>query len=323
MSRPPAAPGAVPAARGDVAAGVSRPAALVLLVLVSVVWGAHWSVVKVGLRTMPPLTYATLRVGSGLVVVLVLLAVQGRLRPPPRADLPVVASVGLVQIALGIVVMNLGLTVVTAGRASVLVYSMPIWVALLLLVRGRGRPRTAELVGLVVGSVGLGLLGAPALARAGAGEALGVAVLLLGAVTWAWATIHVREHRWTASTWELQPWQLLVGLVPLSVVALVVEQGRGIAWDTTTVLVLLYSGPLATAFGFWAILTVTRVLGPLAAGVGFLAVPVVGLITGWLVLGERLGAIDAAASALVLVGIAATSLGEDAVPSDAAGATHP
>jgi drug/metabolite transporter (DMT)-like permease len=175
----------------------------------------------------------------------------------------------------------------------------------------------------VVGSVGLGLLGAPALARAGAGEALGVAVLLLGAVTWAWATIHVREHRWTASTWELQPWQLLVGLVPLSVVALVVEQGRGIAWDTTTVLVLLYSGPLATAFGFWAILTVTRVLGPLAAGVGFLAVPVVGLITGWLVLGERLGAIDAAASALVLVGIAATSLGEDAVPSDAAGATHP
>lgn len=323
MSGPRGGTAAGPVLGAPVGAGVSRPAALVLLVLVSLVWGAHWSVVKVGLRTMPPLTYAALRVGTGLVVVVVLLALQRRLRLPPRADLPVVLSVGLVQIALGIVVMNVGLTVVSAGRASVLVYSMPIWVAALLLMRGRGRPRTAELVGLALGATGVALLGAPALARAGAGEALGVGALLLGAVTWAWATIHVREHRWTRPTWELQPWQLAVGLVPIALAAVVLEHDRAIVWDVTTVLALLYSGPLATAFGFWAILTVTRVLGPLAAGIGFLAVPVVGLLTGWLALGERLGAIDVAASTLVLVGIAAATLRTDPVPSVTAGTGAP
>lgn len=283
---------------------MSRPAALVLLVVVSVVWGAHWAVVKIGLRTMPPLTYGALRVATGLLVVAGLLALQGRLRLPPRADLPVILSVGLFTVGLFIVGMNIGLTVVNAGRASVIGYSMPVWAALLLMMRGRSRPRLPELLGLLTGGAGLVLLAAPALTRTGIDEAFGVAALLLGALTWAWATIHVREHRWTTSTWELQPWQLLVGFVPIAIAALVFERGRGIEWDVTTVLVLLYSGPLATAFGFWAIVTVTRVLGPLAAGVGFLAVPVVGLVTGWLVLGERLGPIDVAASALVLVGIA-------------------
>ena len=36
----------------------SRKAALVLLALLSLVWGVHWVVVKEGLRYFPPLTYA-------------------------------------------------------------------------------------------------------------------------------------------------------------------------------------------------------------------------------------------------------------------------
>ena len=73
-------------------------------------------------------------------------------------------------------------------------------------------------------------------------------------------------------------------------------------------LILLYSGPLATAFANWASQSITRSLGPLTSAMGFLATPVVGLVAGALILGESLGLIDIVGFALVLGGIAAASL---------------
>ena len=64
-------------------------------------------------------------------------------------------SVGLAQIAAGVLLMTLALQVVPAGRSSVLVYTMPLWVALLLAVFFGIRPRRNELVGLVMGIGGL------------------------------------------------------------------------------------------------------------------------------------------------------------------------
>ena len=46
-------------------------------------------------------------VGTGLVTVVALLGVQGRLRLPPRPDLSIVASVCRVQVAGGILIMSL------------------------------------------------------------------------------------------------------------------------------------------------------------------------------------------------------------------------
>jgi drug/metabolite transporter (DMT)-like permease len=86
------------------------------------------------------------------------------------------------------------------------------------------------------------------------------------------------------------------------------EAVEEIRWEPITVLILLYRGPLATAFANWASQSVTRSLGPLASGNGFLAVPVVGLINGAVFLHETLGPIDLAGFVLVLAGIAVTTL---------------
>lgn len=288
----------------------SRAAGLVLLVLLSLVWGAHWAIVKVGLGYMPPFTYAALRVGAGLATIVVLMAAQGRLTLPARRDVPVIISVGLGQVAFGVLVMNVALQVVPAGRSSVLVYSMPLWVAVLLAVGLGIRPRRREVIGLVLGLAGIAALLNPAAVNWDApGEIWGTAALLLNAIVWAAVTIHIRRHRWAAGPLDLQPWQLLIALMPLVVLALLLEPGRPIRWDPATLLVLLYGGPLATTFATWASQSVTRSLGPLVSATGFLAVPVVGLASGALILGEQLTAVDIAGFGLVLAGIAATSLG--------------
>jgi drug/metabolite transporter (DMT)-like permease len=258
---------------------------------------------------MPPLTYAVLRLVTGLATVVALLGVRGRLRLPPRSDLSIVASVGLVQVAGGILIMNLALQVVPAGRSSVLVYTMPLWVGVLLWIFFHIRPRRNEVIGLALGIAGLLLLLNPAVIDwAIPGELAGTVALLINAVLWAAVTIHVRRHTWVSTPLDLQPWQLLVALVPLAVAALLLEPGAVVNWQPITVLVLLYSGPLATAFATWASQSITRSLGPQASATGFLAVPVVGLISGAIVLGEKLGPIDVLGFGTVLAGVAVASL---------------
>jgi drug/metabolite transporter (DMT)-like permease len=265
--------------------------------------------VKIGLETMPPFQYATLRVAGGLATVVAILGVQRRLVAPARSDVPIVLSLGLGQIAVGVIAINLALQVVAAGRSSVIVYSMPIWVAVLLAVVFRVRPSRWEIAGLVLGIAGLiALLNPVAIDWSAPGELGGTLILLANAVAWAAATIHVRRHRWTRSPLELQPWFLLTALVPIAVLALALERGQSIRWGAGTVLVLLYSGPLATAFATWASQSITRSLGSQASATGFLAVPVVGLASGAIVLRESIGVADLVGFGLVLAGIAATSL---------------
>jgi drug/metabolite transporter (DMT)-like permease len=281
-----------------------RSTALVLLILLTVVWGVHWVVAKAGLDYMPPLTYGALRVAAGLATVIVILGPRSELRLPDRRDLPVVISVGLGQVAGGVALMNLALLVVPAGRSAILVYTMPIWVVVIQATVLRIAPARAELAGLALGLAGIAaLLNPVTIDWTAPGGLAGAGLLLLSAVIWAATAIHVRRHRWAGSPAALQPWQLLLAVVPLALLALILEPGTAVRWELATVLILLYSGPLATAFAFWASQSITRTLGPLAATVGFLGVPVVGLASGALILGEQLTAVDVAGFALVAAGI--------------------
>jgi drug/metabolite transporter (DMT)-like permease len=128
------------------------------------------------------------------------------------------------------------------------------------------------------------------------------------AILWAVATLHIRHHTWLSTPLDLQPWILLAALVPVGISALLVERGRQIDWQPVTVLILLYSGPLATAFANWASQSITRSLGSVAATTGFLATPVVGLVTASIFLHEALSPIDLVGFGLVLGGIAVASL---------------
>jgi drug/metabolite transporter (DMT)-like permease len=254
---------------------------------------------------MPPFTYATLRVAGGLATLVVLLAVRGQLRLPARSDLPIVASVGLGQVATSVALMNLALQVVPAGRSSVLVFTMPLWVAVIMAAVLRVRLARREVLALAVGIAGIALLLNPAAIDWGSGGQLaGSAALLVSAVFWALTTIHVKHHRWAGTPLTLLPWQLLVALAPLVVFALLLENGRSITWEPMTVAVLLFSGPLATGFAVWANQSLTLALGPLVASTGLLAVPVVGLVSGALLLGEPVSALDLAGFALTLAGVA-------------------
>ncbi len=267
---------------------------LLLLGLV-LVWGVHWVVVKVGLQTIPPFTYGVLRLAGGMAVLAVLMAMTGRLHRPERSDMPIILSYGLLAVALGIAMMNLALPYIPAGRSSILAYTIPLWVVPVMLVAARVRPTRAELAGLALGLTGLVLLLNPAAIEWGSsGALLGSLMLVAAAFGAAVALVHVRTHPWKGTPFDTQIWQLLVALLPMLLLMLILERDElgSVQWDLPTALAVLYSGPLATAFAYWASQMIVRSLGPMTTGIGYLGTPAVGVIAGIIVLGETVSALD-------------------------------
>jgi drug/metabolite transporter (DMT)-like permease len=229
----------------------------------------------------------------------------GRHGRPDRRDVPIVVSYGLLAIGMGIIAMNLALPWVEAGRASILAYTLPLWVVPIVAIVSHLLPTRSELLGLCLGLAGLVLLLNPTAIDWTSPQVLaGCALLLLGAVSGAAGLVHVRAHRWQGTPFDVQIWQLLLALLPITLLAVILERDAWatVDWDLGVLLVVIYSGALATAFAFWASQSIVMTLGPTTTSIGYLAVPVAGVLTGVLVLGEAITLLD-------LAGLIVTSAG--------------
>jgi drug/metabolite transporter (DMT)-like permease len=87
---------------------------------------------------------------------------------------------------------------------------------------------------------------------------------------------------------HLMPWQMLIGGAALAVGALVTESFSDIRWSTDLIVIMAYNGPVASAFCFWAYVTVARSLPAITTALASLGVPVVGVVLSALTLDESL-----------------------------------
>jgi len=293
-------------------AGAFSPAvARLLLVGVVILWGANWPVMKVGVAAMPPVWFATARMVLGSASLFALLAVLGRLKLPTRRDLPVVFTVGALQMGAFLALVNVALLHVGAGRSAILAYTTPLWVTPAAIVLLGERPSAFKIAGLALGFAGVAALFNPAgFDWSDPAILIGNAMLLAAALSWSIAILHVRSHRWDSSPLQLAPWQMLLAVPPLAILSALTEDWSQIQWSGSLAVVLAYNGPLATAFCFWAVVSVTRALPAITTSLSLLAVPVTGVAASALFLGEPLTATLLAGLVLILGGTVLVNLGD-------------
>jgi len=284
--------------------------AYALLALVVFVWGASWPTMKIALHYITPLWFAAARFWMGSLCLFGVLALQGRLAWPSRRDLPVLLSVGLTQMALFQPTVNFGLSHVTAGRAAVLVYTTPLWVvpgAMLFLGEKIGALKWA---GVALGCLGVAALFNPfGLDWTNREVVIGSLLLMFAAMSWGIAVLHIRGHTWHLSPLQLTPWQLLLAAVLVTPVALTFEGNAKPDWSPQLIYALVYIGPIATAFAFWAATSISRALPAVTSSLSFLAVPAMGILLSLPSLGEvpdlsLLGGFGLILAGVVLVNLA-------------------
>lgn len=292
-------------------APLSRGVAYAVFAILVLIWGLNWPIMKLVVQSMPPIWFVVVRLALGAACLFGFLAITGRLARPTRQDWPVIWSVSILQMGLFMMLTTIGLQFVPAGRSAILAYTSPLWVlpaAILLfgekLTLWRALGMAAGLAGLVV------LMNPRSIAWSDASQLLGNGMLLVGAMLWAAAILHTRRHVWHLSPLQLAPIQMAVLVVPLAIVAWSVEGPFHADWDWNLIWMVLYNGPLATAFAFWASVSLQRALPSSTISLSYLAVPAWGLTASTLWLGEALPPSLILGGVLIFLGVAAIALGD-------------
>jgi len=264
-----------------------RLAVLALLVL-ALIWGYNWVVMKVGLRYSQPFTFAALRAFLGALSLFVLLAV---LRRPlrPRA-LGLTATLGLLQTTGFIGLVMWALVNGGAGKTSILTYTMPFWLLLMAWVVLGERLRKFQWVAVGLAFAGLMLILSPWHLHGGFSELLTIG----GALSWAGSAVMakvLRKHH-EVDLLSMTAWQMLLGSLPLVLVALLTWSGPPV-WSGAFIGAVAFNVIPANAVALVLWFFVLHTLRAGTAGLGSLLTPVIGVTAAWIQLGERPGVAEA------------------------------
>jgi len=303
---------------------------LALALLIVTIWGANFTVIRLGLDGVPPLLLAALRFAF-VAVPWVLVA----RRPAIEARYWVIygLTAGVGQFGCLFYAMHIGMP---AGVASVVMQSQAVFTIALAALFLREPISRRQLLGLAVAALGLYLVsGGPA---GGAPAAVPPAALLLTIASAAWwgvSNIVVRLATARAAALGLNLdmlgvtiWSSLVPPLPLLGLSLALD-GRdaviraAVQADLTSAFAVAFLAYGATLFGFgmWNRLLARYPTGRIAPM--SLLVPVTGILTAALVLDERLTWLQGLGCALVVAGLALTTLAPAAPARAAAGSARP
>ncbi|MFI4938454.1 MAG: DMT family transporter [Candidatus Berkiellales bacterium] len=281
-----------------------------LFMSIILVWGMSWPMNKIGIQYLPPIWFAALRLLIGTISMFLFLILQGKWFWPTRKDIPIIFTMGILQVGLFSTFINLGLHYVEAGRSAILTYTTPLWVIPLAVLLFKEKISFLTAVGFVLGMLGILVLFSPWSIDWSLQKVLvGNGILLLAAICFAISIICARNMQWHHSLLELLPWQLLVGTVPILILAALSHPNPEIEWNHLSISTLIYTGVLSTAFGFWGSVVVSTKLPSITVSLGLLGVPICGLIFSMLLLNEPFTTPIKIAIILIPMGLSCVALG--------------
>ena len=297
MNQASAAVPAVPAAPPAPPAPPAIPRrALVLLAVLTLVWGTNWPLFPYAVREVSVWTFRAVAVlGAGLVLLAVARA-RGLSLAIPRRHWRTVAVATCFYLVLWNIASTYAALMIPSGQAAVLGFTMPLWAALFGWLIGGQRLTGRLLLALALGAAAVGLLMWRSLGVY-AQAPLGVALGLLAGIGWAIGTMILKRGQVAVPAMVLTGWQLLITAVPTGIGAIVLGDGHWFMPSWTSLLVIGYIMLVPMSIGNVAWFTIVGLLPTTVAGLSSILVPVVAMVSGAIIHGEPLGPAQWAAMA--------------------------
>lgn len=279
-----------------------RPRDLVLALLVVVVWGVNFAVIKTGVAEVPPLLLGALRFLLAACPAVFFLRAP---KVPWQLYLAYGMTISVGQFAFLFSAIHVGMP---SGLASLVLQSQAFFTMLFAALWLKEGWRGSQLVGLLLAACGLALIGS---AHGLSMPLLGFLLTVAAASLWAAGNIVTRAVAACGPINQLAfvVWASLVPPLPFLALSLLIEGQPAMAaalsdFSLRAFAAVAYLAWAATllGYGLW-----TRLLSRYPANqvAPFsLLVPVVGLTTGWLVFDEVLRPVHLAGGALLMLGLA-------------------
>jgi len=282
---------------------------LALLLLLATLWGASYSFIKVGVRTIPPVTFIAARTAIAAAVLLGVLRWRGIAMPRDAGTWRRFLLQACLNSVVPFTLIAWAEQSVDAGIATILNSCSPIFTFILAWLLMGGQAATGrKLFGVVAGMAGICLIvGVEALAGAGR-QALAEIALVAASLSYAGASIFGRRSFERFDAMVPAAGSLVCGAVLLTPVSLFFEHPWTLSPSGASIAALAALAVLSTALAFTIYFRLIHTLGPVGTTAqAYIRVPI-GVAIGVAFLGERLAPTTWIGLVCVIVGVAAMTL---------------
>jgi drug/metabolite transporter (DMT)-like permease len=217
-----------------------------------VVWSSTWLVIKIGLRDLPPISYAGIRFVIAVVVLLLVSIGRVRLLPQRRSDFILLAFTGVLMFAVNYGLLFWGELHVSSGLAAVLQATIPIFGMVFAHVMLPDEPmRLQRLAGSLLALGGVAIICERLLGFNGLMAFWGGLGIVFGAAGAAFSNVLLKARALQLAPAMIAAWQMIFGTVPLLVTGFIVE-GNPIRfhWSALSIFCLLYLAVIGSALTF-------------------------------------------------------------------------
>jgi drug/metabolite transporter (DMT)-like permease len=261
-------------------------------------------VMKSALRYENSAAFAASRVFGGAVFLFLLLFVLRRPLRPANWLLTIVVGLFGMTGSIGLTIWALASG--GAGKTSVLVYSMPVWLLLMSWIILGERVRGAQWVSVGIALVGLVLVISPWRPEGtGLSNLLGVCAGVCSAASAVCAKLLFRGEK-KVDLLTLNAWQMLFGSIPLLIIVFATQSPASMFSTSPWYMIsLFYNVVFVCGLSLLLWFYTLRHLSAGTAGLGRLTAPVVGVVASWVQLGERPDRYEAIGIILIIAGLCA------------------
>ena len=278
----------------------STIAPYLLLASLSLFWGLNWPGMKIILSEVSVWWFRSLCLMFGGSFLMLISALSGNRCRLYRDEPGPVLFCGSFAILGWMVFSAYGVSLMPAGRASIIAFTMPLWATIFAAWVLGERITAGKITGLMLGLAGLGFLIGPDLLILKR-TPVGALFMLLAAVSWGLGTVLLKRIDWRLPTLSNIAWQLLLSAIPVTLIAVLTEPFPDLgALSGRAVIALVYLFLFPMSFCQWAYFKTVGLLPASIAAIGTLMVPVIGVFSSYLILDERVGVGDIVALLLVL-----------------------
>jgi drug/metabolite transporter (DMT)-like permease len=276
-----------------------------LIIVVTIIWGFTWVFMKMALEGgSGPFSFSFFRFALGTFSLMGLLLFL-RVSRPMKKDWGNLILLGFFQTTLTYGLIMWGMQYVDAGKSAMILYTMPLWNAILarfFLFESLGSRKVISLIAGILGIIMI--MGWDTLYPSDPGILLGELLILLAAVSWAVGNLIIKKKFGHSNSIQVSAWQMLFGSIGLLFLAMLADETWVISWDLNFLFYVMFTGVLASAFCFTIWFWILKRLDSSIASISILLVPVFGVLLSWWLLKEEINVGMIVGSALVLFGVA-------------------
>ncbi len=281
--------------------GLIKPVAA--FVALALIWGTTWGVIKIGLRSLPPLLFAGGRMAlAGLLMVGLMATLRMAWPRGGRAYRALVIVGALMAISFGFVFW--GEQYVSSGLTAVLTSTAPLWTAAVAHATLPGERMTLlKTIALLVGVAGTALLFGGQAGIAGGPGLVAVGAVAAVPLTWALASVTVKRELPQTPAVAVAGLEMLFGSVFLLALALLVDAGKPLTWDAQALFALAYMTIVGSCLAFFLLFWLVQHVRVTTSSLFSLITPAEAILFGVFFLNERLNGRQAIGFAVISAGL--------------------